>query len=118
MGTAFELKKANLEGLVKDLHTVWRDIYRVIGLRPGLSTEALRFAATLYVTETPNRPLSERDAVATLRGATGTAKKLREVAAWLLRVTGACETVISNPPPQRGDEDFSGPSVGDGHPPA
>jgi len=37
MGTAFELKNANVEGLIKDLHTVWRDIYRVIGLRQGLS---------------------------------------------------------------------------------
>ena len=97
MGTAFELKNANLEGLVKDLHTVWRDIYSVIGLRQGLSTEALRFAATLHVTETPNRPLSERAAVAELRGATRTAKELHDVAAWLLRVTEACETVISNP---------------------
>ena len=96
MGTAFELKNANVEGLVKDLHTVWRDIYRVIGLRQGLSTEALRFAATLYVTETPNRPLSERDAVAALREATGTAKELHEVAGWLFHVTKACETVISS----------------------
>ena len=44
-----------------------------------------------------NRPLSERDAVAALRGATGNATKLRDVAAWLLHVTQACETVISNP---------------------
>ena len=97
MGTAFELQNDNLEGLVKDLHIVWRDIYSVIGLRQGLSTEALRFAATLHVTETPNRPLSERAAVAELRGATRTAKELHDVAAWLLRVTEACETVISNP---------------------
>lgn len=96
MGTAFELKNANVEGLIKDLHTVWRDIYGVIGLRQGLSTEALRFAATLYVTETPNRVLSERDAVAALRGATGTASALREVAAWLFHVTEACDTVISS----------------------
>lgn len=96
MGTAFELKSANVEGLIKDLHTVWRDIYGVIGLRQGLSTEALRFAATLYVTETPNRPLSERDAVAAMRGATGNARELREVAGWLLHVTEACENVISN----------------------
>ena len=75
----------------------WRDIYSVIGLRQGLSTEALRFAATLNVTETPHRPLGERDAVAELRGATGTARKIRAVAAWLLRVTEACEAVISNP---------------------
>ena len=97
MGTAFELKNVDLEGLVKDLHTVWRDIYRVIGLRQGLSTEALRFAATLHVTETPNRPLGERDAVAELRRATGTAKEVRAVAAWLLRVTEACDTVTGNP---------------------
>ena len=97
MGTAFELKNANREGLVNDLHTFWRDIYSVIGLRQGLSTEALRFAATLNVTETPNRPLGERDAVAELRGATGTAKKIRAVAAWLLRVTEACEKVTGNP---------------------
>ena len=97
MGKAFELKNANREGLVKDLHTVWRDIYSVIGLRQGLSTEALRFAATLNVTETPNRPLGERDAVAELRRATGTAKKVRAVAAWLLRVTEACDTVTGNP---------------------
>ena len=97
MGTAFELKNTNVEGLVKELHTVWRDIYRVIGLRQGMSTEALRFAATLHVTEMPNRPLSERDAVAALRGATGTAKELREVAVWLLHVTEAYETVVSNP---------------------
>ena len=97
MGTAFELKNANLEGLVKDLHNVWRDIYGVIGLRQGLSTEALRFAATLNVTEAPNRPLGERDAVAELRRATGTAKKVRAIAAWLLRVTEACDTVTGNP---------------------
>ena len=48
------------------------------------------------MTETPNRPLSERDAVAALRGATGTAKKLREVAGWLLHVTKACDIVISS----------------------
>ena len=97
MGTAFELKNANVEGLVKELHTVWRDIYGVIGLRQGMSTEALRFAATLYVTETPNRPLSEGGAVAALRGATGSAKKLHDVADWLLHVTKACDTVMSNP---------------------
>ena len=36
-------------------------------------------------------------AVTELRGATGTAKKIRDVAEWLLRVTEACETVTGNP---------------------
>ena len=35
MGAAFELKNANQEGLISDLHSAWRDIYAVIGLRPG-----------------------------------------------------------------------------------
>ena len=63
MGASFELKGANQKGLVTDLHNVWRDVYTVIGLRQGLSTEALRFAATLYAEEAPSRPLGEQDAV-------------------------------------------------------
>ena len=96
MGAAFELKNVNLDGLVKEMHTVWRSIYSVIGLHQGQSTEVLRFAATLHVTETPNRPLGERDAVEELRRATGTAKKIRDVAAWLLRVTKALDTVTGS----------------------
>ena len=96
MGAAFELKNVNLDGLVKELHTVWRSIYSVIGLHQGPSTEVLRFAATLHVTETPNRPLGEREAVEELRRATGTAKKIRDGAAWLLRVTKALDTVTSS----------------------
>ena len=61
---------------------------------------------TLRVTETPNRPLGEQDAVAELRGAAGTAKKIRDVAAWLLRVTEACDTVTRQPASQRGDQGF------------
>ena len=96
MGAAFELKNVNRDGLVKELHTVWRNIYSIIGLHKSLSTEVLRFAATLHVTETPNRPLGERDAVEELRRATGTAKNIRDVAAWLLRVTKALDTVTGN----------------------
>ena len=45
----------------------------------------------------PNRPLSERDAVDTLRSAANNAKKIRDVARWLLNVTEACDALISNP---------------------
>ena len=48
MGAAFDLKKSRREQLIQDLHTIWRDIYAQIGLRQGLSTEVLRFAATLW----------------------------------------------------------------------
>ena len=97
MGAAFELKKANHSGVIKELHTTWREIYAVIGLRQGLSTEALRFAATLRADEAPNRPLGEEASVDALRTEASSAKGIRDVASWLLDVTKACDTVIENP---------------------
>jgi hypothetical protein len=97
MGGAFELKGANKGSLINDLHVTWRGIYSVIGLRQGLSTEALRFAATLHASEAPSRPLGEQDAVQVLRDQAGSATQIRKVASWLLRVAEACDTVAANP---------------------
>jgi|CXWL01.1.fsa_nt_gi hypothetical protein len=97
MGAAFELKNTDQDRLIADLHTFWRDIYSVIGLRQGLSTEALRFAATLRMGEAPSRPSGEKDSVDVLRSAARNAKQIREVASWLLRVTQACDKVTANP---------------------
>ena len=97
MGIAFELPKVNNDVLINDLHVKWRDIYSVIGLRQGLSTEALRFAATLYAKSAPNRPLSEEDAVSAFKdAASGEAKEVRKVATWVLDVTKACDAVVAN----------------------
>ena len=100
MGAAFELKKADQKQLIHDLHTTWRHIYAQIGLRQGLSTEALRFAATLRVPNLTNRPLSEQAAVEALRPARSgpcNAAEIRKVARWLLKVTKACDEVIADP---------------------
>ncbi|WP_084590780.1 DUF262 domain-containing protein [Arenimonas metalli] len=97
MGVAFELPKVDTDSLIKELHTKWRDIYAVIGLRQGLSTEALRFAATLRARTAPSRTMSEEDAVHALRDlALNSAKGLREVASWLLEVTKASDRVVAN----------------------
>ena len=99
MGKAFELQNADRDQLIADLHDIWRKIYARIGLRQGLNTEALRFAATLYQSDMPNRPLSEKDAVDGVNGLRANAhdaKSIRKVAHWLLRVTDACDKVISN----------------------
>lgn len=96
MGMAFDLPAADNKQLIKDLHVAWRDIYSVIGLRQGLSTEALRFAATLHNGTSPSRPLGEEDAVSSLREAAhGNAKTLRGIASWLLTVTKACDRVLA-----------------------
>jgi len=97
MGAAFELKKVAPAMLVKDLHIAWRDIYATIGLRQGMSTEALRFAATLKATTCPNRPLGEGDSVDLLRTMSQDAKGIRETAYWMLSVTQACDAVLRNP---------------------
>ncbi len=96
MGAAFELKNTNQDGTIAELHNVWRDIYTVIGMRQGLSTEALRFAATLRAAEIPSRPLGEEASVDSLRFDATSAKSIRSTAAWLLRVTEACDKVTAN----------------------
>ncbi len=97
MGSAFELPNANNGGIIGDLHTIWRQIYSVIGLRQGLSSEALRFGATLRVDTPPSRPLGEDDAVEDLRASAKTGAQIRKVADWLLQVTRACDVVAANP---------------------
>ena len=96
MGAAFELKNTNHNGTIADLHNIWRDVYTVIGLRQGLSTEALRFAATLWAAEVPSRPLAEEASVDALRSVATTAKSIHNTASWLLRVTTACDAVTAN----------------------
>lgn len=96
MGSAFDLVNVNQTGIINQLHTTWRDIYSVIGLRQGLSTEALRFAATLRARQVPNRPLGEEGSVDALRSKATTAKTIREVADWLLTVTKSSDTVVAN----------------------
>ena len=96
MGKAFELENADQDELIKELHNLWRQIYEEIGLRQGLGTEALRFAATLYRSSSPSRPLSERDSVDEFRTEAHDAEAIRKVARWLLRVTEACVKVTSN----------------------
>lgn len=97
MGIAFELPGIDTDGLIKELHIKWRDIYSVIGLRQGLSTEALRFAATLATGSAPSRPLGEEDAVGELKSAAlGGAKGVRHVATWMLDVTKACDSVLAS----------------------
>lgn len=66
MAIVFETDLDNRDRHITEVHRLWSDIYRCIGLRQGLSTEALRFAATLRQTNRPNRPLGPQSAVTTL----------------------------------------------------
>ena len=96
MGLAFELEDVDQAVLIADLHNIWKEIYSVIGLRQGLSTQALRFAATLRMSSAPSRPLGEEDSVATLRDQGKTGKDIREIALWILDVTQACDRIAAS----------------------
>lgn len=96
MGMAFSVEEANRDELIDELRTIWCDIYMTIGLQQDLSTEALRFAATLYSQNTPSKPLGEREAVDLLRSVAKDAAHIRKIALWLLDVTKACDKLMSN----------------------
>ena len=67
MAIVFESNTENTDELVNEVHQLWTDIYRCVGLRLGLSTESLRFAATLKDPVCPSRPLGEQAAALLLR---------------------------------------------------
>ena len=97
MGLAFKLEDdVTTQTLIDDLRRIWRDIYSTLGLRQGLSTEALRFAATLYLKGRPSKPLGEQESVDELRSQATDAKSIRKVAEWVLKVTRACDAVRSD----------------------
>ncbi len=95
MGIAFELKPSTRDRLINELHTIWRDIYKTIGLRQGMSTESLRFSATLYSKSIVSKPLGEEDAVSVFRDSASDAKSIRLAAQWILKVTNACDFIHS-----------------------
>ena len=94
MGIAFEADGGNARENVDELHRIWREIYDCVGLRQGMSTEALRFAATLRSPSRPNRPLSEEDSVGILRVASNSSPKgVINVSNWVLKVTKAVDAL-------------------------
>ena len=97
MGAAFELENTDNQSIISQLHSIWRDIYVCIGLRQGLSTESLRFSATLMSKVPLSRPLGEAQAVSELRTHAGSAKGILKVAHFLLSVTQALNKVYENP---------------------
>ncbi len=82
---------------IEELHELWKQIYTTIGLRQTLNKETLRFAGTLWAETSPNRPLSEEDAVEVLTSRCGKkSKKVIECTKWLLKVTRAEDRLLAN----------------------
>ncbi len=85
------------QSVVKEVHKLWTDIYKTIGLRQSLNRETVRFAGTLRVSKSPNRPLSEEDAVQVLTaGCKGSPKNVIDCTKWLLSVTHAEDRLLGD----------------------
>lgn len=96
MGIAFERGSGNKAEIIEELHGIWEGIYKVIGLRQGLSTEALRFAATLRSMSQRSKSLGEEEAVDSLVAlCQDDPVKTVEASRWVLRVSEAVEEFIS-----------------------
>lgn len=96
MGIAFEHGSGNEAEIIGELHGIWEGIYHTIGLRQGLSTEALRFAATLKSDNQRSKALGEEEAVESLVAqCESDPVKAVETSRWILQVSKAVEEFLS-----------------------
>ncbi len=98
MGIAFEAESGGgAREVIDELHHIWGKTYEAIGLRPIVSSEALRFAATLRAKSQPSRTLGEEESVDVLREATGrTSLGAIEVSSWVGRLAKAVKELREN----------------------
>ncbi|MBI1928929.1 DUF262 domain-containing protein [Candidatus Poribacteria bacterium] len=97
MSVVFEHSKGNADEHIEELHQIWGTIYETIGLRQGLSTEALRFGATLKSPSRISKPFGEEKAVESLIDmCNNNAFKAIEISNWLLKVTLAVDKFLED----------------------
>ena len=85
------------QDVIREVHELWSQIYDTIGLSAGLSTESLRFAATLWAPEIRSRPMSEEDSAEFLAAQSEGPAGVVKTTKWLLRMTRAVEALHANP---------------------
>lgn len=97
MAIVFDTGGDNRSEHVDEVHRLWTDIYKCVGLRLGMSTESLVFAATLKQQVSPNRPMGQADAADLLRNqAAGGPEPVIRVTRWLKSVTEAVDRLHAN----------------------
>ena len=90
-------KAGNKDEMIEEVHRVWSDIYGIVGLSLGLSTESLRFAATLQSDRSQNRVLSEEAATDLFRDeCKGDPSKVIETSKWIKSVTDAVKRLTED----------------------
>ena len=89
MEVVFETDQGNNSEYIDELHRIWGSFYGIVGLREGVDTEALTFAATLRSLRV-SRILGDGDAVERLMKEVDTnVAKTIKISSWLLKVVNA-----------------------------
>ena len=87
----------NKSEIIDTVHLLWTQIYDCVGLRLGLSTESLRFAATLRHPQCPSRPIGEEDAALMLcEQSKDGPEQVIATTRWLKDVTAAVDQLAAN----------------------
>lgn len=98
MAIVFDTGSGNENETIDEIHKLWAKIYRIIGLRLGLSTESLRFAATLRSNSMPNRVLNEEDSTRQMiKLSEANSQGVISVTSWLKVVTEAVDDLTGKP---------------------
>lgn len=102
MSTVFMNHKESATEIIDELHMIWGNIFEKIGIRQGLNTEALKFAATLKLDRRPSKPLNEDDSVQTLIDASKNTPALTiKISKWIFDVVEAVDTLTGLKPHHR-----------------
>lgn len=97
MAVAFEDNQRSSDEPINELHRIWGDIYQAVGLQQGLSTEALRFGATLLSPDSLSKTLSEEMSVRSFTDRVGiSTSETLKVSNWLLKVTKAVDKFLED----------------------
>ena len=106
MRKVFEDNQGNSGEHIDELHNIWGQIYETlgpldkvasdIGLREDISSEILRFAATLRASKAPSQPLGEKRSVDRLMAICRSTPEAIELSNWILDVTKAHYELLNN----------------------
>ena len=92
MGAAFELKLDHKVDVIEALHNTWANIIDAsVFDRASIRKRSIR--RDIGDRQSPSKPLGEHDFVENLRKPATTAKKIGDIATWLLTVAQACDAL-------------------------
>lgn len=96
MEVVFETDQGNRSEHIDELHRIWGAFYGIVGLREGIDTETLTFAASLIGSYDGSKVLNAEGAVELLmRQASKSVANTIEISNWLLKVVNAVNRLQS-----------------------